>query len=87
MCCYMVLCMPQEKPRSMHFSQLYLIPPSIKRDGQVLSDNLQQFLSVSPLQFILPPLPLAKYSSKHHPGSCRQDPDVAAVHYIYQRTL
>jgi len=70
---------------SILYLLLYLLGD--RRDGQVLSDNLQQFLSVSPLQFILPPLPLAKYSSKHHPGSCRQDPDVAAVHYIYQRTL
>ena len=57
------------------------------RDGQVLSDNSQQVLSGSPLMFIPPLLPLAAYSSKPHPGSCRQDPDEAAACYIDQRTL
>ena len=39
-------------------------------DGQVLSYNIQQVLSGSPLRFMPHPLPLAAYSSKHHPGSC-----------------
>jgi hypothetical protein len=48
------------------------------RDGLVPSDNIEQVLSGSPLRFIPLPLPLAAYSSKHHPGSFRQDPDAAA---------
>ena len=59
----------------------------IVRDGQVFSDNLQQFLSGLPLSFIPLPSVLAERSSTLHPGSCRQDLDETAACYIDQRTL
>jgi hypothetical protein len=56
------------------------------RDGQDLSDNLQKILSGSPLLFILHPSRSAVHSSRHHQGSCHQDPDGVAVCCTDQKT-